>query len=288
MTHLQGEQQVTGNAIIFTDLDGTLLNEVYSYDSALPALTLIEKYKIPLVICSSKTRSEIELYRAKLNNDHPFICENGGGVFITIGYFGPNVIIPAHHRALNNQYDVITLGANYSGLREALIKLRKEGFLIKGFGDMSAAEISQTMGLSIEEAEMAKQRDFDEPFLYEDKEQKIDDLLNSIKQKGLNATKGRIYHLLGQSDKGKAVSILIDLYKQKYGAVTTMGIGDSQNDLPMMEKVDIPIVVQKPDGTYDDSITIPNLIRAQGIGPSGWNDAVISFIPELLDSCPMK
>ena len=139
------------------------------------------------------------------------------------------------------------------------------------------------MGLSTEEAKMAQQRDFDEPFFYEDKEQKIVDLLNSIKQKGLSATKGRIYHLLGQSDKGKAVSILIDLYKRKYGAVTTMGIGDSQNDLPMMEKVDIPIVVQKPDGTYDESIMVPDLIRAQGIGPSGWNDVMISLIPKLMN-----
>jgi len=283
MTRLQGERQVTGNAIIFTDLDGTLLNDEYSFDSALPALTFIEKYNIPLVICSSKTRSEIELYRVKLNNDHPFICENGGGIFIPIGYFGPNVIFSAHRRTLNNQYDVITLGANYSDLREALIKLRKEGFSIKGFGDMSAEEISQAMGLTIEESEMAKQRDFDEPFLYEDKEQKIDDLLNSIKQKGLNATKGRIYHLLGQNDKGKAVSILTDLYKPKYRSVTTIGVGDSPNDIPMLEKVDIPIIVQKPDGTYDDSITIPNPIRAQGIGPSGWNAAMISLISKLLN-----
>ena len=77
---------MTEMIIIFTDLDGTLLDKKYSYESALPALALIESHKIPLVLCSSKTRSEIEFYRTKLNNDHPFICENGGGIFIPIGY----------------------------------------------------------------------------------------------------------------------------------------------------------------------------------------------------------
>ena len=276
------------NIIIFTDLDGTLLNTTYAYNSAMPALALIEKHKIPLVFCSSKTRSEIELYRKKLGNGHPFISENGGGIFLPVGYFETDKIIPAHERMLSNRYDMIVLGAHYAELRTTLIRLQREGFLIKGFGDMSTEEISQRMGLSTEEAKMAQQRDFDEPFFYEDKEGKLDDLLDSIKHKGFNFTKGRIYHLLGQSDKGKAVSILINLYRQKCGPVTTIGIGDSQNDLPMMEKVDIPVVVQKPDGTYDLSLMAGSKpIKAEGIGPEGWNKAMLHLIPKLLSQSRM-
>jgi len=74
--------------IIFTDLDGTLLdNSSYSFEAALPALQLIKEKNIPLIICSSKTRKEIEHYRKKLYNLHPFISENGGGIFIPKGYF---------------------------------------------------------------------------------------------------------------------------------------------------------------------------------------------------------
>lgn len=271
------------NIIIFTDLDGTLLNTTYEYNSAMPALALIERYKIPLVFCSSKTRSEIELYRKKLGNDHPFISENGGGIFLPVGYFEPDKIIPAHERTLSNCYDVITLGAHYGELRTTLIRLQREGFPIKGFGDMSTEEVSRRMGLSTEEAKMAQQREFDEPFFYEDKEGNLHNLLNSIKQKGFKYTKGRIYHLIGQSDKGKAVSILIDLYRLKYGPVTTIGIGDSQNDLPMMKKVDISVVVQKPDGTYDLSLMAGSKpIKAEGIGPEGWNKAMLHLIPKLL------
>ena len=47
--------------VIYTDLDGTLLDHVtYTFHPALDALELIEKKKIPLIISTSKTRPEIE------------------------------------------------------------------------------------------------------------------------------------------------------------------------------------------------------------------------------------
>jgi len=65
--------------VIITDLDGTLLHpRTYSYEAARSALQLIRELRIPLIFCSSKTRVEIEVYRKKLNNHHPFISENGG------------------------------------------------------------------------------------------------------------------------------------------------------------------------------------------------------------------
>jgi HAD superfamily hydrolase (TIGR01484 family) len=74
--------------IIFTDLDGTLLDySTYSFEPALPALQLLKERDIPFIICSSKTKKEIEYYRKKIGNNHPFISENGGGIFIPKGYF---------------------------------------------------------------------------------------------------------------------------------------------------------------------------------------------------------
>lgn len=71
------------NLIIFTDLDGTLLHPMtYSFEEAMPALKLCRERGIPLILCSSKTRAEIEVYRQRLKNEHPFIPENGGGIFI--------------------------------------------------------------------------------------------------------------------------------------------------------------------------------------------------------------
>jgi len=36
--------------------------------------------------------------------------------------------------------------------------------------------------------------------------------------------------------------------------------------------------VQKQDGTHDPQIDMPKLIRAEGIGPEGWNKAMLEFM----------
>lgn len=267
------------NLIIFTDLDGTLLDaKTYSFEPALPSLRLIKEKGIPLIICSSKTRKEIEYYRKRLDNHHPFISENGGGIFIPKGYSGFKIEDLGVKTEETPYYHVVRLGARYHDLREAIKELRKEGFDVKGFGDMTAEELANIANMNIDEARMAMEREFDEPFIYKGDDAELKRLFESIKTKGFSYTQGRFFHILGNSDKGKAVSILTDLYEKKFLEITTIAIGDSPNDLPMLKRVDYPVIVQKPDGSYDQGINIPNLIRAGGIGPEGWNKAIRSIL----------
>ncbi|MEW6417673.1 MAG: HAD-IIB family hydrolase [Nitrospirota bacterium] len=276
--------------IIFTDLDGTLLDySTYSFEAALPTLQLLKEKNIPLIICSSKTRKEIEHYRKRLDNHHPFISENGGGIFVPKSHFkfkvqdSYNPPTPPLAKggvggfSEENNYHVIKLGAKYSDLRKALTQLHSEGFKVKGFGDMSAKEIAEIANMSIGEAEMAKERDFDEPFIFAGAIHELPLLFDAIKAKGFNCTQGRFFHILGNSDKGKAVSILIKLYKKKFGEVVTIAIGDSPNDIEMLKEVDYPIIVKRHDGGYDSKINVLNLIKAEGIGPEGWNKAVMKL-----------
>ncbi|RJQ22601.1 MAG: HAD-IIB family hydrolase [Nitrospiraceae bacterium] len=269
------------NLIIFTDLDGTLLDyDTYSFEKALPALQLIREKHIPLVICSSKTRIEIEHYRKKLGNSHPFISENGGGIFIPKNYFNLRVESLEFREEQEDTYTVIRLGARYDDLRKAMEQLRSEGFNVRGFGDMTVKEISDVSGLSIAEAAMAKERDFDEPFFFDGENHELPRLFEAVKAKGLKHTQGRFLHILGNSDKGRAAAVLIDLYKKELGEITTLAIGDSLNDVPMLEKVDCPVIVRKHDGEHDERISIANLVKEDGTGPEGWARAVLRFIGE--------
>ncbi len=279
--------------IIFTDLDGTLLDtNTYAFDPAIPSLNLLKKNNIPLIICSSKTRREIEYYRNKLDNHHPFISENGGGIFIPINYFSLenkayNLFIASLTRkcpidfSKNSDYYIIKIGAKYANLRKAIKELQEDGFLIKGFGDMEIEDVAKLTNMSIEEAKMAKQRDFDEPFIFDGNDKELKRLLKIIKAKGFNFTRSRFYHIMGNSDKGKAVSILIELYKRFFDEITTIAIGDNTNDISMFKNVEYPILVKKPDGSYDNNVNIPGIIRADGIGPEGWNKAVNDLLKKL-------
>lgn len=267
------------DSVIFTDLDGTLLDHrTYTFDLALPALEMIRAKGIPLIICSSKTRREIEWHRQNLDNRHPFISENGGGIFLPAGYFDPLELPEGLTVTTDSGYSLIRLGAPYQALRRAVVELRSEGFEITGFGDMGTAEVAAVTGLAEESAAMARERDFDEPFLIDADETGIMKLLEAIRNKGFNHTQGRFFHILGDSDKGRAVAILAGLYRRKYGTITTIALGDGLNDLPMLERVDYPVLVQGPDGRHNPRIQVPGLIRADGIGPAGWNRALLELL----------
>ena len=270
------ERTSPSRLVIVTDLDGTLLHHrTYSFEEARPALELVRQRGIPLVICSSKTRAEIEVYRKRLDNGHPFISENGGGIYIPAGYF------PFHGAGeFREGYEVISLGASYDEMRKRLAALRDRlGIAVRGFGDMTVYEVAGLTGLSLEEARLAKQRDFEEPFIFPDKPD--DRFLREIEGEKLRWTQGRFFHIMGNHHKGKAVNILRRLYERRDGPVMTIGIGDSLNDLPFLLSVDRPVLVKKESGIHDGRIDIPGLVRTEGIGPAGWNEAVMRLISEI-------
>jgi len=252
--------------IIYTDLDGTLLDrDTYSYLDAKPYLKLVKEKNVPLIFCTSKTRLETLKLREKVGNTHPFITENGGGILVPKNYFDFDFIFDSE----DEKYYTIKLGSDYGKLIDVINEL-KQDFEIKSFIDMSVEEISEDTKLDLEDAILAKKREYEIPFkLYDIKKEK--EILKTIKDYDLNYLKGgRYYHLMGDNSKGKAVEILTELYKKKYGEIFTIGIGDSQNDFSMLDKVDRGYLVMKKSGEYASQEYNP----AGEIGPSGWNKVI--------------
>ncbi len=227
--------------VVFTDLDGTLLDEKYDYLKLKPIINQLLASDVALVFCSSKTRAEIEFYREKIGITDPFIAENGAAIFIPKDYFPLNYT----YTKMTSSYYIVELGATYSIIRKKLAAVRRQTTAnIVGFGDMTPEEIAKDTGLTLNLAKLAKKREYDEPFrVVKGNEMEV---LIAIKKEGLSYTKGnRYFHILGDNDKGKATIILRDLYRQKFNKIATFGIGDNPNDLAMLKAVDTPFLIEK-------------------------------------------
>lgn len=282
-TSFVNDEPTRPRLVVFTDLDGTLLDaDTYRYDAARPALDRLCEQEIPLIFCTSKTRAEVEPLRKKLDNHHPFIVENGGALYIPEGYF-KNATPSAYKRA---EYHVIVLGVPYIRLREALCQIEEQaGVSLVGFGDMTVEDIMQVTGLARVDARLARHREYDEPFLINDHHALLEKICEAAARHGLTVTsEGRFFHLVGGTDKGRACRVLIDCYRKDWGAVSTAGIGDSLSDVPMLKIVDRPFLVERSGGGHAGGIAVEGLTRLQGIGPTGWAEA----IQQLLGSSPFR
>jgi mannosyl-3-phosphoglycerate phosphatase family protein len=259
--------------VVFSDLDGTLLNSrTYSFEKAKPALTLLKEMNVPLVLVSSKTRVELEVWRDRLGNEHPFIVENGGGIFIPKDYFPFPV-----DGVLQDGYRVISLGKPYESVRRRFVGLR-DGMkaAVRGFGDMTVSEVMDLTGLPHADAKLAMRREFSEPFVFARRTDEA--FMTAIEGTGLRWTRGRLFHIMGDHHKGRAVEILIRLYKEQFGRIETIGIGDGLNDLQFLMTVDLPVLVRKISGMHEEQMRIPGLIQTSEVGPAGWNEAVTRLL----------
>ncbi len=263
--------------LLFTDLDGTLLDhESYEFAPAQPALRKLRELQIPVVLCSSKTAAEMIPLRDRLEIADPFIVENGGGIYF-----------PADHPAAGGarfqpreEFLVLPLGRPAEELARFLREFSRQRHLaIRSFLDYSSSELAAETGLSEEEAERARHREFDVPFVPPRADQ-TGELEAAARERGFRVTRGgRFWHLTGQVDKGRAAAETAQIYQSFWGARPRLiGLGDSLNDLPMLQAVDCPIVVPNPGSTASLGERIPWARRAPEPGPAGWNRAVLELL----------
>ena len=275
------EKSDTPFHVIFTDLDGTLLDhDTYEWKEAEPALDLCKKLGVPVVFVSSKTRAEMEVLRRKMAISEPFISENGGGIFFSDTEFQdppPDAVPVSSTEGLWK----LAFGLPYTHLIKALQEIREElGLNLKGFSDMRVDEISHLTGLDPEAARVAAMREFDEPFVISG-EQLGDEnaVIKAAEQRGLSVSAGgRFYHLQGGNDKGQAMETIISWYEQSYGEVTSIALGDSPNDFSMLERADYPVLVRSRRDFPLLKEKLPRLRVSRETGPTGWNSMVLAIL----------
>ena len=270
--------------LVVTDLDGTLLDEeTYDLAAARPGLDALKARRIGLVLCSSKTRAEMEPLAGALGQEGPLgtplIVENGGAVVIRARALpwvppggqpdGDDVVFP--------------MGTPRATLLTVLPEVAGEaGVAVRSFAAMTVDEVAALTGLENDAATRALRREWDEPFVLEGAADADTDarLEAAARRRGLTVTRGgRLHHLSGPGDKGEALRALLRLLPlDPHGR--NVGLGDAANDLSMLEVVDRPIVMPRRDGEIDAALAaaLPGAERAPGPGPAGWAAAVVAVL----------
>lgn len=263
--------------LIFTDLDGTLLDH-NSY-SAKPADLLIRRIigqSIGSVIpITSKTRAELRsLQNSIAIGETISVTENGSVIYVPPGYSLGQTSDP----------QVTLLGSGYSEILDrvaGLPKLLRQH--IRGFADMSGAEVSEATGLGIEESVLAKQREASEPFLWSGSDEALEELRSIMAEANIRIQRGgRFYHFTGHATKEQAMArIKTSFVEQKPDCeVISIALGDGPNDLGMIEAADFGTIMPNPAGVTIGS-SKPHVRTAAAPGPEGWVLAISELFAEL-------
>lgn len=246
--------------LIISDLDGTLLDhDSYDWRPAEKALAAARAAGVPVVLCTSKTRTETLWWQRELGLEGmPCIVENGGAVVWGTG-------------------EVEGLGVPYEQLRQVLQECAVEvGCPVRGFGDMGLEEIMKACGLPADQAERARRREWDEPFVVDEDPTA---LLASVRRRGLSWSRGgRFYHVHGKNDKAESARRVIARLGRR-SPVVSMGLGDGLNDATFLQVVDIPVLM--PSAALEAlRQMVPQGRVAVAPGPKGWAAAVLAFLAE--------
>jgi len=265
--------------LVFTDLDGSLLDHsTYSYRDAVPQLHRLEHLGIPVIPASSKTRVEIEHLRAELGNNHPFIAENGAAVFIPPGYFHSQ---PSGTVEQDGYWvrEFCAPRSQWLAVLESLLSLYPGEF--EYFYRAGTAGIMQMTNLPEARAEEANRREYSEPVQWLGSAARRREFIASLGMRGASVLQGgRFLTVSGDFDKGRALAWLREVFRQQNpgSSFSDLAIGDSANDLAMLEAAQTALLVRSPVHEF------PTLKRSSGVlysvdyGPSGWAEGVAHWL----------
>ena len=258
---------------IVTDLDGTLMDENYDISPARKTLKTCAELDIPVIPCTSKTASEVRYFRNEIGLFDPFIVENGAAVY---GFDKNN----------SSEWELI-LGESYKELRIILFNISKIiNYELTPLNDLNKNQIFELTGLSDQAINRALDRQWSVPFL-----NPPDKIFEEIKlicgTFNVHIFKGnRMSHLLSnKSHKGEAVNKLkLHLHNND---VKIIALGDSQNDLPLLEYGDISIVIPGKNGPnkYLQNGIDQGLFRlANAPHAHGWSNSIEEIINNMIYS----
>jgi mannosyl-3-phosphoglycerate phosphatase len=280
-------------SVIFSDVEILLESAASLTDEIRNLRHLITSQHVPLVLCSTRTRAEIESMHLQCGLQHPFICENGAAVWVPHGYFGFD--LPNARRTPG--YQVVEYGRPYSEVVRALDEsARALDIDVRGFHSATIDEVARGCRSTRQAAQLAKLREYGEPFRIVSRhpEQRTR-LFKALNRRGFGCAAGGRYDYVGAPiDEVVGIRLLCDAYERVFGPIVSIGVGDPVRDIGLLQFVRTPILTRRVDDDAPPPLIMKRPAkdaRKHGASaPSGWRWLVSRLAgrqePHTVDSAP--
>jgi predicted mannosyl-3-phosphoglycerate phosphatase (HAD superfamily) len=118
---------------------------------------------VPAVWVTNRSRLEFDAARRKHAHTHPFIAEGGSGVYLPEGYFH----LRPEKTVRLGRFTCVPMAEALPAAANALEALSEETNVpVVALSSLSPRDLAQNTGLPQREAELVRQRDFDELFFF--------------------------------------------------------------------------------------------------------------------------
>jgi mannosyl-3-phosphoglycerate phosphatase len=267
--------------IVFSNVDRVLrAPETPAFTTAAAALRQLAVDDTALVLCSGKTRAELEFVRQKLDITHPFICENGGAVIVPDGYFDCEV---PHSRSVAG-YQAVEFGRAYADVVDILHRTADRLRIdIVGFSDMSIEEVARACQLPLLQARLAKLREYEEPFHLIDPDPAARSrLFKALAAAGLRGREGNGFDRVGGPvDDAVGVHLLTSLYRHGRGDLITVGVTHTTPDDILLRLVGHAIMVADDGPAARRGAQGAEAAGDRSIDVVDWAEAIVDRVKEV-------
>ena len=260
---------MNNNVLIFTDLDGSLLDKKkFHFTKAKKYIRELISKDVLIIPNTSKTENEIKLFLKELNLKLPFISENGSEIHninLIKKKFPKRITLARTKKIIYKIFEKNT---------DKTI-LDKCDFIYK----MSKRNQTKVLGLKGKKLQASLKRKFTFPFIFRGSLAQKNSLLSNSNKLGISIQEGgRVMNLGDKVNKGLALRKVIKILKNnKKNNLSTIAVGDNANDLSMLKTSNYPCIISNKSIKINNR----NKIFTNRPAPMGWVTVVKKAIDKI-------